>query len=126
QVLARLAATIDDAGAVVEIRAYLVDITQRYRQEQELRASAERRRLAELATQDVLWDWDVSTARIAWSSATARRFRYTAGELNSSLDWHAERIHPDDRERVLRGVERAILGIGDSWSDEYRFLRGDG
>lgn len=126
QVLARLAGTVDDSGRVTEVRVYLVDITQRFREEQETRACAERLQLVEAATQDVLWDWDVATARIAWSSATAQRFRYAADEVRTALDWHAGRIHAEDRERVLRGVQRAMLGIDDTWSDEYRLLRGDG
>lgn len=91
-----------------------------------LRARAERLRLADLATHDVTWDWDVPTARVRWNRAAVRRFRYKVGEVRPTIDWHMDRIHPNDRERVLRGMERAIFGIDDSWADEYRVLRGDG
>ena len=126
QVLARLAATLDSAGEVVEVRVYLVDITERFRVEQELRQVAERMHLLELATQDVSWDWQPATGRLSWNNSITRRFRYNDSEVRSSIDWHIERIHSDDRERVVRGVERAVLGVESSWSDEYRFLRGDG
>ncbi len=126
QVLARLAATRDGDGAVTEIRVYLVDITQRFLTEQKLRESAERLALIELATQDVLWDWDLLTGKLIWNDAIARRFRYTSEEVQSTADWHIEKIHPDDRERVLRSIERAVQGTDTHWSDEYRFLRGDG
>jgi PAS domain S-box-containing protein len=125
RVLARLAATVDGQGWVTEVRVYLVDITHRFELEQELRAGSERLHLVELATQDVLWDWDLQTGRVSWNGAVARRFRFTPEEVQPSIAWHLERIHPDDRERVLNGVERAILGVEDTWSDEYRFLRGD-
>jgi PAS domain S-box-containing protein len=126
QVLARLAATLDSAGEVVEVRVYLVDITERFRIEQQLREAADRMRLVELATQDVFWDWQLATGRLSWNGSIARRFRYQEHEVRNSIDWHVERIHADDRERVVRGVERAVLGVDTSWSDEYRFLRGDG
>ena len=126
QVLARLAASVDDAGDVTEVRVYLVDITRHFQLENELRAHSERLKLIEQATQDVLWDWNLATGEVSWNGAIARRFRYTQDEVRSSLDWHLERIHPDDRERVLAGIERAVLGVESSWSDEYRFLRGDG
>jgi PAS domain S-box-containing protein len=126
QVLARLAATLDSAGDVVEVRVYLVDITERFRIEQELREAADRMRLVELATQDVFWDWQLATGRLSWNNSIARRFRDQDAEVRTSIDWHVERIHADDRERVVRGVERAVLGVDTSWSDEYRFLRGDG
>jgi PAS domain S-box-containing protein len=126
QVAARLAATVDAHGKVIEVRVHLVDITRHHLLQEELRVGSERLRLVELATQDVLWDWDLASGQVAWNGAVARRFRYRAEEVHSSIDWHLERIHPDDRERVLIGVERAIMGVDNSWSDEYRFLRGDG
>src|SRR5690606_20910166 len=90
------------------------------------RADAELLRLIELATDAVLWDWDRTTDRIRWHGAVARRARHTPDELRESLEWPGERIPPDARQRVRHGVERAILGVGCSWSDEYRLLRGDG
>lgn len=124
--LVRLVATVDDGGEVSEIRVYLVDITQRYEEETLLRQHVELYRLAELATRDVLWDWDLNTGKISWNEAVAMRFRYDPAEVRQSLDWHLDHIHPEDRERILRGLERAVLGVNGSWSDEYRFRRGDG
>ena len=126
QVLARVAATVDADRNVTEIRAYLVDITQHFQLEQQARDSAERLRLLELATQDVLWEWNLGTGRVSWNAAVARRFRYNPEEVRASIDWHIEHIHPDDRDRVLSGIERAIVGVEHYWTDEYRFLRGDG
>src|SRR5690606_4662197 len=36
------------------------------------------------------------------------------------------RIHADDRERVVRGIHAVIDGAAANWSDEYRILRADG
>ncbi|HSL68939.1 MAG TPA: ATP-binding protein [Longimicrobiales bacterium] len=126
QVLVRLAATLDAGGEVTEVRVYLVDITKRFLDEQALRRKAEQLSLVQLATQDVLWDWDLTSGKWVWSGAIARRFRYTPEEVHASTDWLIELIHPEDRERVLRSFERAVLGIENAWSDEYRILRGDG
>jgi PAS domain S-box-containing protein len=125
-VLARLAATVDADGSMSEVRVYLVDITQRFALEQQLRESAERLSFVELATHDVLWDWNLVSGHLSWNDSVARRFRYTPEEVHSTTDWHMERIHPDDRERVLRSLERATLGVDSSWADEFRFARGDG
>jgi len=104
----------------------LLDITQRFLLEEKMRASHERLQLLELATQDVLWDWDLTTGRVTWNDAVARRLRYAPDDVRKSFDWHDERIHPEDRERVLRGVQKAILGVESTWTDEYRIRRGDG
>lgn len=126
RVVAQMAADFGPGGEMREVRAYLVDVTQRALREESLRQSHELLRLLELATNDVTWDWDLVTGRMTWNGAGARRFRYAAAEVRPSLEWHFERMHPDDRERVVAGLQQAISGLGEAWTDEYRFLRGDG
>jgi PAS domain S-box-containing protein len=126
RVVARLAADFDEDGRPLEFRGYLVDVTQRALREQALRLSDERLRLLELATNDVTWDWDLATGRLTWNDAGPVRLRYTPDEVRHSPEWHFERVHPDDRERVVAGLHGAIGGVDAAWTDEYRFLRGDG
>jgi PAS domain S-box-containing protein len=90
----------------------------------DLETSEERFRLAARATRDMIWDWDVRTDQF-WLD---ERFRGSlespgAGISRSRL---LESIHPDDRQRVHRGLEAAMTGAGDFWSDEHRFRRLDG
>jgi PAS domain S-box-containing protein len=125
-VVARLEAITGPGGEVREYHGYLVDVTQRALREKALRQSDERLRLLELATHDVTWEWDLLTGRTTWNGAGPRRFRYAPQEVRPTLEWQVERIHGDDRERVMAGLQQAVAGIGDSWADEYRFLRGDG
>jgi PAS domain S-box-containing protein len=125
-VVARLVATLGPEGEVREYRGYLVDVTRRALREKALRQSDERLRLLELATNDVTWEWDLLTGHTMWNGAGPRRFRYAPQEVRPTLEWQVERIHADDRERVMAGLQQAVAGIGDSWADEYRFLRGDG
>jgi len=126
RVVARLAADFDADGHPLEFRGYLVDVTQRALREQALQLSDERLRLLELATNDVTWDWDLVTGRLSWNDAGPLRLRYTPDEVRRSPEWHFERVHPDDRERVVAGLHEAISGVAAGWTDEYRFLRGDG
>jgi PAS domain S-box-containing protein len=126
RVVARLVADCADGGGPRELRGYLMDVTQRALREQALLVSDERRRLLELATNDVTWDWDLATARMSWNDAGPLRLRYTADEVRHAPEWHFEHVHPEDRERVVAGLHGAISGVAAAWSDEYRFLRGDG
>lgn len=93
---------------------------------QDLRASEERFRLVNKATNDITYDWDVLKNRITWNEAMSSSFNYPQEKILPSLEWWEERVHPLDRVRVVRGLESALKKGGEFWADEYRFLRGDG
>lgn len=116
----------DETGAVVGIVGVSRDTSAQRATEAALQESEARRRLAGRATNDVIWDLDVRTGRLHWNDAARSVFRYGDTEPGDTLDWWRERIHPVDRDRVEDGLKRALEGEGDVWTDEYRFLRGDG
>jgi PAS domain S-box-containing protein len=78
--------------------------------------------MAARATNDAIWDWDLDTGQVVWSEGTEALFGYQQSDIQPNLSWHTERIHPDDRERVIRGIETTLARAEDKWSDEYRFL----
>ncbi len=105
--------------------AMVQDVTEQKRAEESIRASEERLQLVARATNDAIWDFDPTSGRVEWSTEASRMFRYSPGELGD-IDWWYDRIHPDDRERVIHRFQAAVEGPADSWSAEYRFRRGDG
>ncbi|MQA90801.1 MAG: PAS domain-containing protein [Gemmatimonas sp.] len=125
EVLATVKGSLDDEGRLYEIRAYLTDITEYRRTERALRGSQELLRFVEEATRDVLWVWDLADDSLEWNNGGPRVFRYTPEEMRHSIDWHVQRIHPEDRDRVIRSMHAAIQGLTGAWTAEYRFLRGD-
>ncbi len=115
----------DASGEIVGVVGVSRDTSAQHATEAALRESEERRALAARATNDVIWDLDLRTGRLHWNDAARTVFRYPEA-LGETLDWWKQRVHPVDRPRVLDGLERALHGSGDVWTDEYRFLRGDG
>jgi PAS domain S-box-containing protein len=91
-----------------------------------LRSSEERLRYLAQAVTDAVWDWDLVSDGIWWSDGLAELFGLGSGEPPFTGAGWKQRIHPDDRERVVRGIEAVIRGSGTEWSDEYRFRRADG
>lgn len=116
---------LDFAGRRARI-VLAVDVTARQRAEEELRRSEERLRLVARATNDGVWDWKVPTGETWWNDALYEMFEYRRGETQPSFEAWARKLHPEDRPRVLAGVEAALAGRDESWNDEFRVLRADG
>ncbi|MBI3877866.1 MAG: PAS domain S-box protein, partial [Verrucomicrobia bacterium] len=91
-----------------------------------LKRITERDRLIERATNDAIWEWNLETNQLTWNEAVQHMFGYAPETLRSTVEWWKERLHPDDRRRILNGRDMAIQTGGEFWADEYRFRKGDG
>ncbi len=107
------------------VLAIVRDATDRRRAEEELRESEQRYRLVARATNEAIWDSDILSDRQTWDGAFETMFGYPLREETNGA-WWEERVHPEDRERVLSAIEDVLRGAGETWSDEYRFRRADG
>ncbi|MGQ0667390.1 MAG: PAS domain-containing protein, partial [Nitrospiraceae bacterium] len=103
----------------------LRDISERRKAEATLRQAEERFRLVALATNDVLWDWDLNTDQHWWSDSAKEKFGYDP-ERELNIEAWPSRLHPEDREKVLTGLDRALESGQTYWFAEYRFRLADG
>ncbi|WP_437992721.1 ATP-binding protein [Sorangium sp. So ce145] len=94
--------------------------------EDALRTSEERMRLVVRATSDAFWDWDLSSGRVT-GSERMRSFYGTGGaDIEEDAAWWFERVHPEDRDRVMNGLRRAMEGDEGTFELWYRCLLADG
>jgi PAS domain S-box-containing protein len=105
-----------------------------------LRRSARKRRLAQeasrlsqerfesvaLATTEAIWDWNLETNTIWWSDGIHKLFGYHPEDVSTKVEWWLERLHPEDKDRVMRTIRRATDSTGRTWAGYYRFRRRDG
>lgn len=110
-----------------ELSVYFRDITDRHRREDELRASNRRFQVVTMATNDAIWDWDLVGDSVLMGFGFESLFGYDSEQKVSSVTKWSDRIHDDDRERVLDGLRIVLDSVRDvKWQDEYRYRRKDG
>ena len=102
------------------------DRTEQHLAGETLAALNERYRLAARATNDAIWEWDLRTDTIQWNEALQDAYGWPPEQVDPSGDWWLAAVHPEDRDRVDRGIHAATDSPGTSWLDEYRFRRADG
>ena len=115
----------DAQGRVTNYVGVLVDVTERRQSDEALRRSEERFLLAARATKDTLWDWDFASDDIWWNEGITSVFGYPPHQAGDFMTW-TTRLHPDDRDQVVSGIQAVVAGGGTSWADDYRFRRADG
>jgi PAS domain S-box-containing protein len=116
----------DDQHRPVRQTGTMQDITERKHREAALRESEERFKFVARAVSDVVWDWDLAANTLWWNDGFLTTFGYIASEIEANVESRNRRIHPEDRERVVESLRRAIAGDAETWGAEYRFERKDG
>jgi PAS domain S-box-containing protein len=71
------------------------------------------------------WEWDVERNVVDWSDELFRIYGLEPGSFAATFEGYLERVHPDDRERVIRLIGEA-LQQGGGFSFEERIIRPTG
>jgi two-component system sensor histidine kinase UhpB len=98
----------------------------RRRAEETSRLNQERFEAVALATTDAIWDLNLDTEVVWWSDSAAKLFGFRPEDISTRVEWWRERLHPEDRERVLSAIREVASGAGRTWTGHYRFRRHDG
>jgi PAS domain S-box-containing protein len=117
---------VDTVGRPAILVGICQDITERKRAEDQLRRSEERFQMVVRATNDVIWDWDLTSGTVWWNRGINSVFNYGQDDVVDTADWIVANVHPEDLDAMTEGLRAVMAAGGQFWSGEYRFRRADG
>jgi PAS domain S-box-containing protein len=86
------------------------DIARRKQAEETLRQNEERLDLAFRAAQDGVWDWNMETGAVFYSSRYKQMLGYDEDEFEPHVSTWERLLHPDDKVRVREVVDAVLRG----------------
>jgi diguanylate cyclase (GGDEF)-like protein/PAS domain S-box-containing protein len=104
---------------------FLDSLEAKEKTETALRESEERYSLASRGANDGIWDWDLRTDKIHYSTRWKAMLGCTDDDIgNSPQDWF-KRVHPDDIERLKSEIAAHLDGITPHFENEHRLSMKD-
>jgi diguanylate cyclase (GGDEF)-like protein/PAS domain S-box-containing protein len=124
---------LDEAGEAVRMVGLNFDVTERRHGEEalrsseaQLRASEERLAMALDATNDGMWDWNITTGDVWLSERWYTMLGYDLGEIRPHVESWVALVHPDDVDAVMRPLHDHLKRLTPIYQCEHRMRHRDG
>lgn len=104
----------------------IINFRKRTRAEEALHISEGRLKLALNATNDGIWDWNLSTGTIYFSPRWLEILGLLEDQVENTLTGWQKFIHPDDLDRVLADINLHLKGKTQLYESEYRMISAEG
>lgn len=92
----------------------------------QLQTALDRWEIVTQATHDGVYDWDLTTHLVVYSPHWKTMHGFSPQDEDESSEKWSERIHPDDRGRVLGHLDEYLARKRAEFREEYRIRRCDG
>ncbi len=118
-------AVLNQDGKVESFMGTFLDVTEQMREEEALRQSEERLRVAAECGNDLIYEWNLTSGKIEWFGPVEQRLGFTKTEIPITREAFEWLIHPEDRREVITSMERH-LRLREPFVQEYRIQCKDG
>jgi PAS domain S-box-containing protein len=115
----------EPGGPVVRIVGTHFDLTEQKQAEAALRENEERLKLAFAGAQEGVWDWNLETGAVVYSSRWKEMLGYADDEIEPHIGAWERLLHPDDVEPAHRLNESVKRGAS-TYEGEFRLRHKDG
>jgi len=102
------------------------DISKRIEAEKALRESEDRWQFAVDGSGLGLWDWNIQTNEVFFSSQWKSMLGYGDEEISGNFEEWDSRCHPDDKDKIYRDLEQHLDGHTSVYMNEHRMRCKDG
>lgn len=110
----------------LEIGGVAIDVTAKTAAEDRVAELQERLRLAVVAGNVGLWEWDLRKQQAFYSDECKRQLGYAPEEISAAYDEWERRVHPDDLDQTLRALREAVAQPELPYASEHRMQHKDG
>ena len=112
-------------GPVVRIVGTHLDLTERREAEAALRENEERLKFAFAGAQEGVWDWNLETGDVVYSSRWKQMLGYADDEIAPHISAWEQLLHPDDVELADK-LHQSVKAGGETYEGEFRLRHKDG
>nr|WP_308796222.1 PAS domain-containing protein [Tolypothrix sp. FACHB-123] len=125
-ILARGVGIYDSNGTPTRMIGVTLDLTARKQAEQALQESEQRWQLALQGNNDGIWDWNVQTNEVFFSTPWKAMLGYQDHEIANNVEEWSKRVHPDDLDWVLQAIQDHFAKKTPYYITEHRVQCKDG
>ena len=116
----------DETGAITGVVLVFRDQTQERMAQQALKESEERLGLAMEASNEGVWDWNMTTDEVFRSPSFFSMLGYEAADFSGRFGEWQNLVHPEDLRLVQHTLEDYIAGKQETFETEFRMVSKSG